>query len=146
MDGSHKRDGIEAPSYARINLSLDLVRKVEESLSGRCLVGLMFGPRPRVKQLRRWMEEKWRPLKVMVEDIQVLPKGHYIFRFQNRKMALDILGPGQWMYGKNPFCFFSWSKEFSASGPKSSKCPVWVELLDLPYHFYPWTKKIGSAR
>ena len=31
-----------------------------------------------------------------------------------------------------------------ASDPKSSKCPVWVELPDLPYHFYQWTDKISS--
>ena len=103
-----------------------------------------WAPSP-FEQLRKWMEEKWRPMDVMVEDVQVLPKGHYIFCFQNRKMAVDILGAGQWMYGRAPFYFFPWSKEFSASGPKSSKCPVWVELPDLPYHFYQWTDKIASS-
>ena len=74
MDGGHRSVDSEGKAVARINLSLDLVRKVEESLSGRCLVGLMFGPRPPVEkvdggQLRKWMEEKWRPMDVMVEDI-----------------------------------------------------------------------------
>ncbi|MCO5573114.1 hypothetical protein L7F22_026879 [Adiantum nelumboides] len=81
----------------------------------------------------------------MVEDVQVLPNGYYIFRFQARKMALDVLGAGQWMFRNTPFCFFSWSKEFSSNGPKSTKCPVWIELPDLPYHFYQWTDKIASS-
>ena len=145
MDTSHRSKDCEEKAIAKINLSLGLVRKVEESLSKRCLVGLMFRPRPRaVEQLRKWMEEKWQSMDVMVEDVEVLSKGHCIFRFQNRKTAMDILDARQWMYGRTPFCFFSCSKEFSASGPKSSKCPVWVELPDLPYHFFQWTDKIAS--
>ena len=66
MEGGHKSVDFEGKTVARINLSLDLVREVEESLFGRCLVGLMFGP---IKQLRKWMEEKWQPMDVMVEDV-----------------------------------------------------------------------------
>ncbi|MCO5560560.1 hypothetical protein L7F22_014175 [Adiantum nelumboides] len=132
-------------STARVNLPIDLIREVEEDYAGRCLVGLLFGPRPPVEYLRKWMEDTWRALEVEVKAVQVLPKGYYIFLFKNRNMAIKVLGAGQWRYKSTPFCFFSWSKDFSASGPKPSACPVWIELPDLPYHMYHWADKIAGA-
>ena len=59
-------------------------------------------------------------------------------------MALNVLGACQWMYRNTPFCFFSWTKEFLASGPKLTICPVWIELSNLPYQLYQWISKIAS--
>ena len=46
------------------------------------------------------------------------------------------------MFRNSPFCLFRWSKELNPSGQKPTTCPVWVELPNLPFIFYPWIKKI----
>lgn len=91
------------------------------------------------------MEDMWGPLEIEIEAVQVLPKGYYLFLLKNSTMAIKILSAGQWIYRNAPFCFFRWTKDFSASGPKPSTCPVWIELPDLPFHMYQWTDKIAGA-
>ena len=69
----------EEKGMERINLPLELIQEVKEDFSGECLDDSLFGPCPPRELSRKWMEEKWIPLVIMVEDVQVLPNGFYIF-------------------------------------------------------------------
>ena len=83
---------------ARVNLPFELIQEVEEDFASRCLVGLPFGPRPPIEFLRKWMEDTWQYLEIVVKIVEVLPKGYHIFCFQDKKMELNVLGARQWMY------------------------------------------------
>ena len=118
------QDDNQSHSTKKISLPIDIVREMEGDYSGRCLIGLMFGPRPPMESLKKWVEDTWGPYGAQIKSVQVLPKGYYLFLFKDKEMALHILGAGQWMFRNSPFCLFRWSKEFTPSGRKPTKCPV----------------------
>ena len=70
-------DTQQGPQVKRVSLPVDLVRELEGDYAGRCVIALMFGPRPPMEVLKKWVEDTWAPYNVQLESVQVLPKGYY---------------------------------------------------------------------
>lgn len=74
-------------TIAKINLPLDLVRKLQDEYLTRCLVGLMFGLALPLEILKRWTKNAWCLLREEVEVVQVFLKD-ITFSFLRRKTRL----------------------------------------------------------
>ena len=115
-----------------VSLPVEQVKNKVLDYSERCLVGILFGPRPSMEAMRAWVNDCWTNIGIEVTLTQALAKGYYLFMFKDASMAMKVISSGQWMFRHLPFCFMRWTKEFNPDGPKPSAYPVWVELSNLP--------------
>ena len=68
-------DTQQGPQVKRVFFPVDLVRELEGDYAGRCVIALMFGPRPPMEVLKKWVEDTWAPYNVQLKSVQVFPKG-----------------------------------------------------------------------
>lgn len=127
-----------------VSLPVDQVRNKVLDYSKRCLVGLLFGPRPSIEAMRAWVKDCWTNIGIEVTLTQALAKGYYLFMFKEASMAMKFISLGQWMFRHLPFCCMRWTKDFNPNGPKPIAYPVWVELPNLPIHLNPYINTILS--
>lgn len=58
---------VEESPTIKVNLLFNLERELESEHARMCLIGSMFGPRPSMEILKRWMDETWGPLGALIK-------------------------------------------------------------------------------
>lgn len=64
----------------------------QNQLQDKVIIDLCHGARPSLEALRIWMEQTWANMNIIVNQVQYLPNGYYLFLIQPYRLWVRVNG------------------------------------------------------
>ncbi|GKA59381.1 RNA-directed DNA polymerase, eukaryota, reverse transcriptase zinc-binding domain protein [Tanacetum coccineum] len=103
--------------------------------------GQFVGYNMNIHELRYNVRRMWS--KFGIAEIDVVKKGHYVFKFKNLEGLNAVLDKGPWMVRNKPLFLKRWCPDIGMEKMEPKKLPVWVKMVNVPLE--AWTMEGISA-